>query len=157
MEVIYSSPGHIISDPVCLQKAVKVSWKTCNLFWKIPVKVLEFFLRFIWEPCSYVLSPFAKSECCSYYNIILIGSLDDLSSILFVLQIDDEGWLHTGDIGRFDADGFLYITGRIKELVITAGGENIPPVVIEEAVKKELPFISNAMLIGDKQKYVRIY
>lgn len=70
--------------------------------------------------------------------------------------IDDEGWLHSGDIGRFDTDGFLYITGRIKELVITAGGENIPPVLIEEKIKKQIPFISNCMLIGDNRKYLSV-
>ncbi|XP_078530563.1 long-chain-fatty-acid--CoA ligase ACSBG2-like [Lissotriton helveticus] len=67
---------------------------------------------------------------------------------------DEEGWLHSGDIGKFDQDGFLYLTGRIKELVITAGGENIPPVLIENALKKEVPIISNAMLIGDKRRFL---
>lgn len=68
--------------------------------------------------------------------------------------LDDEGWLHSGDIGKKDKDGFLFITGRIKELIITAGGENVAPVPIEDTVKAELPIISNCMLIGDKKKFL---
>ncbi|XP_044161962.1 long-chain-fatty-acid--CoA ligase ACSBG2 isoform X3 [Bufo gargarizans] len=69
-------------------------------------------------------------------------------------SIDEEGWLHSGDIGKHDDKGFLFITGRIKELIITAGGENIPPVPIEDAMKEHLPIISNVMVIGDKRKFL---
>lgn len=69
--------------------------------------------------------------------------------------VDAEGFLHSGDIGKLDADGFLYITGRIKELIITAGGENIPPVILEEEIKKEIgTVVSNVMVVGDRRKFL---
>ena len=79
--------------------------------------------------------------------------------------IDPEGWLHSGDIVTIDNDndpeipspsGFVYITGRIKELIITAGGENIPPVLIEDQFKLAMPALSNCMVIGDKHKFLSI-
>ncbi|MBK8717589.1 MAG: AMP-binding protein [Nannocystaceae bacterium] len=67
--------------------------------------------------------------------------------------IDAEGWLHSGDIGEFDADGFLRITDRKKDLLITAGGENIAPQVLEGKLKG-IPVVSQAVVIGDRQKFL---
>lgn len=64
--------------------------------------------------------------------------------------IDTEGFLHSGDVGMIDSKGNLSITGRIKELIITAGGENVAPVLIENEIKKFLgDVIANCMVIGD--------
>ncbi|XP_078541334.1 long-chain-fatty-acid--CoA ligase ACSBG1 isoform X2 [Lissotriton helveticus] len=93
-----------------------------------------------------------NGEFCFWGRTVFMGylNMEDKTKELF----DEGGWLHSGDLGTLDKDGFLYMTGRIKELIITAGGENVPPVPIEDAVKKELPVIGNAMLIGDKKKFL---
>jgi len=68
---------------------------------------------------------------------------------------DDEGWVHSGDLGRIDEDGFLFLNGRMKEIIITGGGENIAPVPIEDMLRVELePIISHVMVIGDKRKHL---
>jgi long-chain-fatty-acid--CoA ligase ACSBG len=67
--------------------------------------------------------------------------------------IDELGWLHSGDKGCMDSRGMVKITGRYKELIIGAGGENVAPVPIEDNVKKLCPGISNIIMIGDKRKF----
>ena len=62
---------------------------------------------------------------------------------------DSEGYFHTGDKGRIDDDDNLIITGRIKEIIITSGGENVEPVAIEQAVKQNCPIVSNAIVVGE--------
>jgi long-chain acyl-CoA synthetase len=63
------------------------------------------------------------------------------------------GWMHSGDLGHLDADGFLHITGRKKDLIITSSGKNISPELIESALR-ETPWISQAVVIGDRRPYL---
>ncbi len=67
--------------------------------------------------------------------------------------VDAEGWFHTGDIGFIDDEGFLSITGRKKDLIVTAGGKNIAPQNIENLIRS-MPLISQAMVCGDRRKYL---
>lgn len=67
--------------------------------------------------------------------------------------VDEEGWLHTGDVGELSQDGFLKITDRKKDIIITAGGKNISPSEIENLLKVS-PYIREAVVIGDRRKYV---
>jgi long-subunit acyl-CoA synthetase (AMP-forming) len=68
-------------------------------------------------------------------------------------SMDGEGWLHSGDIGTIDSYGFLKITDRKKDLLITAGGENVAPQILE-GLLKGIPVISQAVVIGDAKKYL---
>jgi long-chain acyl-CoA synthetase len=66
---------------------------------------------------------------------------------------DEPGWLRTGDLGRLDEEGFLQITGRKKELIVTAGGKNVAPAVLEDRLRAD-PLVSQALVIGDGRPYI---
>ena len=64
----------------------------------------------------------------------------------------EDGWLKSGDLGRIDSDGYVYVTGRLKEIYVSSAGKNIAPLVIEETMKS-IPVVSQCMLIGDNRKF----
>ncbi len=81
---------------------------------------------------------------------VFLGYLKDDAATAEALE---DGWLHSGDLGELDHEGFLCITGRKKDIIITAGGKNIAPKNIEAALKNT-PYISEAVVIGDRRKFL---
>jgi long-chain acyl-CoA synthetase len=82
---------------------------------------------------------------------VFLGYLDAPEATREV--IDPEGWLKTGDLGEVDGEGYLRITGRKKDLLITAGGKNVAPQKVENALKRS-KYVAEAMLYGDRKKYL---
>jgi long-chain acyl-CoA synthetase len=97
------------------------------------------------------LAIFPDGEVCCRGGHVFQGYLNDPEKT--AEAIDDDGWLHSGDIGEIDDDGYLRIVDRKKELIITAGGKNISPANLEAALKT-VPLIGQAAAIGDQRPFV---
>ncbi|KYN35140.1 Very long-chain-fatty-acid--CoA ligase bubblegum, partial [Trachymyrmex septentrionalis] len=102
----------------------------------------------------YNIDEHGEGEICMSGRHIFMGYLNALEKTKETK--DENGWLHSGDLGKLDSNGNLFISGRIKELVITSGGENVASYNIEQAILSELSYLSNAMVIGDRRKYLTV-
>lgn len=67
--------------------------------------------------------------------------------------LDEQGWFHTGDLGSLDEDGYLTITGRKKEIIVTAGGKNVAPAVLEDKIRAH-PLVSQCLVVGDRRPFI---
>jgi long-chain acyl-CoA synthetase len=97
------------------------------------------------------LAIFPDGEVCCRGGHVFEGYLNDPEKT--AETIDEDGWLHSGDIGEIDEDGYLRIVDRKKELIITAGGKNISPANLEAALKL-IPLVAQAAAIGDNRPFV---
>ncbi|APU16988.1 AMP-dependent synthetase/ligase [Actinoalloteichus fjordicus] len=83
-------------------------------------------------------------------EIVTRGYWNDVAA---TAQAMPDGWFHTGDLGELDSAGFLRITGRKKEIIVTAGGKNVAPAALEDRVR-EHPLVSHCMLVGDRRPFI---
>lgn len=93
-----------------------------------------------------------EGELCFRGRNMFMGYLNNAEESAKVM--DEEGFIHSGDLGRVDDDGFITITGRAKDLIVTAGGENVAPSLIESSLISAIPAVSRAFAVGDKKKFM---
>jgi long-subunit acyl-CoA synthetase (AMP-forming) len=155
---------------VCVTSAAPISKSTLEFFLSLGIPILEVYgMSECTGPATYsppdnyrtgkcgIVLPGTElklaedGEVCMRGKHVFKGYLKDHDATRNA--IDPDGWLHSGDIGVFDKDGFLQITDRKKDLLITAGGENIAPQVLEGHLKA-IPVVGQAVVVGDRMKYL---
>jgi long-subunit acyl-CoA synthetase (AMP-forming) len=155
---------------LCVTSAAPISRDTLEFFLALGIPLLEVYgMSECTGPGSYsppenyrtgkcgICLPGAElkiaedGEVCMRGKHVFKGYLKDAEATRNALDAD--GWLHSGDIGTIDKEGFLQITDRKKDILITAGGENIAPQVLE-GLLKAIPVVAQAVVIGDRKKYL---
>lgn len=155
---------------MCVTSAAPISKDTLEFFLSLGIPLLEVYgMSECTGPATYsppdnyktgktgICLPGAEmkiaedGEVCMRGRHVFKGYLKDAEATKNA--IDSDGWLHSGDIGVIDSEGFLQITDRKKDLLITAGGENIAPQVLEGHLKS-IPVVNQAVVVGDRMKYL---
>ena len=155
---------------ICVTSAAPISKDTLEFFLSLGIPILEVYgMSECTGPATYSdpndfrtgkcgqcipgaeLKIAEDGEICMRGPHVFKGYLKDADATKGAL--DPDGWLHSGDIGEIDAKGFLQITDRKKDLLITAGGENIAPQVLEGHLKA-IPVVAQAVVIGDRKKFL---
>lgn len=155
---------------ICVTSAAPISKDTLEFFLALGIPLLEVYgMSECTGPVTYsppeayrtgkagLILPGAEvkiaedGEVCIRGKHVFKGYLKDEAATRAAL--DEHGWLHSGDIGELDAEGYLQITDRKKDLLITAGGENIAPQVLEGHLKG-IPAVAQAVVVGDRRKYL---
>lgn len=103
-----------------------------------------------------ILNPDADGhgEICMRGRHVFMGYVNERDKTCEA--IDGDLWLHSGDRGVIDKDGNIHVTGRFKELIVTSGGKKVPFEAIENRVRSECPAIANALLVGDRKRFLSI-
>ncbi len=154
----------------CVTAAAPISKDTLEFFLSLGVPILEVYgMSECTGPATYsppdryrtgkagVVLPGTEikiaedGEICMRGKHVFKGYLNDPEATR--AAIDEDGWLHSGDVGFIDDQGYLQITDRKKDLLITAGGENVAPQVLE-GLLKSIPAVAQAVVVGDKKKYL---
>ncbi|MCZ7525237.1 MAG: AMP-binding protein [Acidimicrobiia bacterium] len=155
---------------LALSGAAPIAPQVLELFWAVGVPVLEVYGQ---TECSGVATMMPSDDVrlgtvgTALPGVeVRTGELGEIlvrSEAVFVgyfrneeatrEAVDPEGWLHTGDVGELDADGYLVITDRMKDIIVTAGGKNVSPQFIENLLKVS-PFVREAIVVGDRRPYL---
>jgi long-subunit acyl-CoA synthetase (AMP-forming) len=155
---------------ICITSAAPISLSTLEFFHSLGVKIFEAFgMSELTGPTTISLPTKYKLGKAGFCLPGMEVKIADDGEILIrgrhvtkgyynrpeatAETINSQGWLHSGDIGTIDSEGFLQITDRKKDLIITAGGENIAPQILEGKIKS-IPVLSQAVVIGDRRKFL---
>ena len=138
----------------------------CRLCISTAAPISEFTRDYFESIGLHIYDAYGMSETTGLISMSLptVNKLGSVGKPLIPIKIENDGeilvkmkndWFHTGDIGNIDLDGYLFVTGRLKEIIITSGGENVSPLPLENKIKSFLSdIVEHVVVIGNKKKFL---